>query len=312
MTKLYYIKTASALSATILLVASAAGLADQSLEKKQVKTPSALQLSKHRSQAHQISAEKKRQLVKEAVETVMETENALTALYNHNTEQSLHYLQDVSAKLRILSSRDSKFNLIPVSFQEETVIYQGNLDDVKATTKKAMQLIEAEQIQQAKKLLAELASEIRINIVSLPLSEYPGAIDEATALIKAGKEDDAKKTLEKVLDTLVANTEIYPLPVLSAEADLTDAYELEHNSGLSKKDGKKQILQLADNTEYQLKLAEALGYGDKKDYATLYQGIQALRDTLHTDSDKFKETWEQVKGAIGSLKEKIIHPRLNV
>jgi hypothetical protein len=261
--------------------------------------------SAHWNQARKISQGMQHQLVKEAVDAVMETENAFNALDNKKTKEAQQILSNVSTKLRGLLAKDSHLKLVPVSFHEEISIFEGNLDEVVTAANKANELIEDHRIQEARQLLDTLSSEIRINIVELPLSEYPAAIDKATAQITAGKEADAKGTLGNILDTLVTHVEIYPLPVLAAEEDLTEAYELEHKTDLSKKDSKENILILADNAENELKLAEALGYGEKTDYRILYEGIQALRDTLHTN--RFKDAWDKVIGSLSQLKEKVIH-----
>ncbi len=309
MTKQYPLNTASSLSMAILLAISTPTWADHDAagsQTPQTRVEEKSHSSAHWNHARQISKQTQQLLVKEAVEAVMETENALTDLNNKKSKEALLKLDNVSAKLRSLLANDSQLKLVPVSFQEQTFIYEGSLDDVKASTHKANELIEEQRLQEARQLLDRLTSEIRINIMELPLSEYPVAIDKAKSLIAAGKQGDAINTLVEVLDKLVAHVDIYPLPVLAAESDLTEAYELEHKTDLSKPESKENILKLADKAENHLKLAEALGYGDKKDYEVLYEGIQALRDTLHTN--KFKAEWDKVKGTISQLKEKVIHP----
>lgn len=301
MKKPYSLKTTSSLSMAILLAISTITWADGSQQADE-KSHS----NSHWEHARQISKQKQQQLVKEAVDAVMETENALTDLNNKKSKEALLKLNNVSAKLQSLLAKDNTLKLVPVSFQEQTVMFEGSLEDVKASANKANELIEDQRIQDAKQVLDQLTSEIRINVLELPLSEYPAAIEKVKSLIAAGKPEDAANSLAEVLDRLVAHVEIYPLPVLAAETDLTEAYELEHKSDLSQPDSKDKILKLADKAESQLKLAEVLGYGEKKDYEVLYQGIQALRDNLHTD--KFKVEWDKVKTAISQLKEKVVHP----
>lgn len=305
MTKKYIGTTVNALSMAILLAISTISWADHGIAESKARVSEKPHTSAHWNQARQISKVKQQQLVKEAVDVVMETENALTALNNKKAKEALLNLNNVSAKLRGLLAKDSQLKFVPVSFQEQTFIFEGDLDKVIETANLANELIEDHRIQQARQLLDGLTSEIRINVVELPLGEYPAAIEKASRFITAGNEAEAKNTLEDVLDTLVTHVEIYPLPVLTAEDYLTEAYELEHKTDLSKKDSKENILKLADQAENELKLAEALGYGENKDYEVLYEGIQALRDTLHTNN--FKAVWDKVKGSIRQLKEKVIH-----
>ena len=237
----YALKTVSAISLVMLLAMSTASGAEQDAQAVKTTSAEAADSSAQRMHAHRISKEKEKQLVKEAVQAVMETENALAALSSHKSKEALLDLDGVSAKLRAILAKNAELKLVPVSFQEETFIYEGNLDDIKATTQKADQLIGDQRIQDARLLLGELASEIRINIISLPLGEYPAGIEKAASLIVAGKEDEAKKTLKQLLDTLVTDVEVYPLPVLAAEADLSEAYELEHKSDLSKTESKEKM-----------------------------------------------------------------------
>ncbi len=306
MKKKYSHKALSAFSMAILVALTSVGWAEESAVTAPAKVPENPQTVAHLNKARQISKEKQQQLVKQAVEVVMETENALTALNEKKSKEAFRRLNNVSAKLRNLLAKDSQLKLVPVSFQEQTFIFEGGPDKVKETVSKASDLIKEQRIQQAKQLLDSLTSEIRINVVELPLGEYPAAIDKASSLISDGNDTEAKNILGEVLDKLVTHLEIYPLPVLAAETDLTEAFELEHKSDLKKPEDKAAILELADKAQNQLKLAEALGYGEKKDYEVLYEGIQALRDTLHTD--KFAAEWEKVKTALTQLKEKVIHP----
>ncbi|MGZ4999234.1 MAG: YfdX family protein [Methylomonas sp.] len=256
----------------------------------------------HKQQARAISKEKQTKLVKEGIDAVIATEQALNDLEHNNPKDALAKLNVASAKLSTLQTKGYTANLIPVSFQEQSIVFEGGLDDVKHLSHQATDLIDDHRLQEAKQILDELTSEIRINVIELPLSEYPAAIEKAKTQLGNHQENEAKKTLADILDSLVAHFEIYPLPILAAEADLTDAFELEHKTDWSKPEQKTEILALVDKAEKQIELAEALGYGEKKDFESLNEGITALRETLHTN--KFKESWEKVKTALGQLKAK--------
>ena len=89
-------------------------------------------------------------------------------------------------------------------------------------------------------------------------------IEKTASLIVAGKIKEAKTQLDDVLNLLVTTTEVYPLPLLAAEESLTEAYRLEHTTDLNKEQSRKQVLNLADEANRKLELAEALGYGTKE------------------------------------------------
>lgn len=43
-----------------------------------------------------------------------------------------------------------------------------------------------------------------------------------------------------------------------------------------------------------------------EDYKTLYQGIKALKETVHTN--KFKDEWDKLLKALREFKERLVHP----
>ncbi|MGR8935009.1 MAG: hypothetical protein ACU837_11565 [Gammaproteobacteria bacterium] len=79
------------------------------------------------------------------------------------------------------------------------------------------------------------------------------------------------------MNTLERTTEIIPLPVLNAEALLTDASESEHKDDFSMKQNREEILKFTAAAKPQLQLAESLGYGNKDDYDSLYASIDEIR-----------------------------------
>lgn len=63
---------------------------------------------------------------------------------------------------------------------------------------------------------------------------------------------------------------------------------------------------MVDETNLQLELAEALGYGTKNDYQTLHQDIKALRETVQTS--KFQADWERLHTALLEFKGRLVQP----
>ncbi len=268
--------------------------------------PAAASTAKHQPSGAKLLKEKDKQLIREAAEAVGETKKALDALEGKNPKEALADLEVVSGKLHAVLAKDKSMKEVPIDADAVIVDFNGNLDSVKEAAKKARDLIDAHQLQAARQILDRQASEIRISITSLPLEVYPGAIEKAASLIVGGKIDEAKAQLYDVLNLLVTRTEIYPLPVLTAEETLSEAYRLEHTSDLSKEDSRKKVLTLVDETNKQLELAEALGYGKKDDYQILYQGIKTLKGAVHTD--KFRTEWDKLNTSLRDLKEKLVHP----
>lgn len=185
--------------------------------------------------------------------------------------------------------------------------FEGDANTVKKEIKQADNLLDDGKLQSARQILVELASEMRITTVSIPLGTFPLTIKNAIALIDAEKTNEAALSLDEVLNTLVERTEIIPLPLLRAEALLTIASELEHKEDLSKEKSRAEVLKFADAAKEKLKMAELLGYGSKDDYQLLYTAIDDIKETIH--SEKSASTWAKVKQTLTDLKNKIIQPK---
>jgi hypothetical protein len=242
----------------------------------------------------------------EALEAVTGTQNALMALQKKDSKKALALLQDVSGKLDILLAKYPGLSLLPANVEADVYDFDGDSKQVKKLIDAADDLLEAHKVQDARHILDELISELRISTTSIPLGTFPVAIKEAVNLIDKGKTDAAEDALYDVLNMLVKTTEIVPLPVLRAEALLTAASELEHKSDLTQAASRTEILKLTDAAKDKLKLAEMLGYGSKDNYKQLYDAIDDIKDVIH--SEKSAAAWDKIKASLSALKNKIIHP----
>ena len=243
----------------------------------------------------------------EAHDVIQGTQNALIALQNKDKPKAMTLLEDVSGKLDILLAKHPSLTLLPAEVSADIYDFEGNSKQVEKLVDEADDLLDDHKVQDARHILAELVSEIRITTTSIPLGTFPVAIKEAVRLVDQGKTDEAADALFDVLNLLVKTTEIIPLPALRAEALLNAASELEHKSDLSKEASRKEILKLTDDAKEKLKLAEILGYGSKEDYRPLYDTIDEIKDVIH--SEKSEATWDKVKKSVSAFKNKIIHPK---
>ena len=162
-------------------------------------------------------------------------------------------------------ARNPKLDLAPVKIDVDIIDILSNRETVKAVLKEAKMYLSNNEIQKARPLIANLASEIEYRTSSIPLSTYPKAIKAIAPLIDAGKIDEAKAELQAMLNTLVITTEIVPLPKLRAEAMLKEAQSLSEKKQRTKVENDKLSNNLQGVRE-QLEMAELLGYGNKKNY----------------------------------------------
>jgi len=173
------------------------------------------------------AAEKRRKILADASAAINETEKALQALQDGDTETALKALETATGKLELILARDPALGLAPVDTEVLSYDLLASVDTVKAIIHDAEDYLEDGEIQKARPLVANLASEIVFRTTSIPLSSYPNAIKAVIPLIDEGRIDEATQALQTALNTLVVTTdEIIPLPVLRAEQLLERAETL--------------------------------------------------------------------------------------
>ena len=242
----------------------------------------------------------------EALVALTGTQNALSALQKNNTKQALISLKDVSEKLDFLLAKYPGLNLIPAGIDGQVHDFDTDSKQVEKIIDTADDLLEDHRVQDARQILNQLVSEMRITTLSIPLATYPLAIKDAIKLIDQGNTNEAGNLLYEAFNLLVKTTEIMPLPVLKAEALIMEASELETRNDISKASSKAEILLLTDSAKDKLKLAEMLGYGVKADYKQLYDAIDEIKDVIYTEKSVF--TWDKLKSLLSALKNKVVHP----
>ncbi|AEG01951.1 YfdX family protein [Methylomonas methanica] len=247
--------------------------------------------------------DKKQQIVDEASEAIIGTHNALLMLESGDSAKARSQLQDVLGKLDILLTKRPGLALIPADVSARIYDLDDSVDQVKKLVGRADDLLGDSRVQDARRILDNLVSEIRLTTVSIPLGTFPPAIKEAIVEIDDQKADQAKVVLADVLGSLVKTTEVYALPVLQAETLLTAAAELEHKADLSKADARHDIMELTDAAKDKLKLSQLLGYGTDDDYADLYDSIDGIDDVIR--SERSAAVWDKVKQRIAHLEDSI-------
>ncbi len=293
----------------LVLISSLSSPVDVFADDEKKQKPSALSIVDKSTSAttREILAEKEQKIVNEASEAVFGTQQALKALEKNESKKAISFLQTASGKLAIILTKNPALAFIPANVEADIYDFQGDAETVKKARDEADDFLEDGDLQGARRILAGLASEIRITTTSIPLGSFPVAIKEAVALIDTGKASEAENILNKVLNMLVKTTEIIPLPILRAEALLDQASEMEHKQDLSKEKSREEVLKLTDAAKDKLILAELLGYGAKDDYKMLYTEIDVIKEKLN--SEKSPATWEKIKHTLSELKNKVMYSK---
>ena len=268
----------SLMSLGVLTMSASSFAADSALPAKpQAQSESSQSVqSKVDKQTADAAAEKRKKLLADATAALAETHKALKALENKNSGAALKALAEVTGKLDLIVARDPKLAKTPVATEVVTYDLLTDLDTIKKITKDAKAYLNNGEIQKARPLVANLASEIQYRTHHIPLATYPTAIKAIVPLIDAGKIDEAKASLQATLNTLVVTTDdVIPLPKLRAEHLLKQAQELTEKKNRSKEENDKLAKQLQAARE-QLQIAELLGYGKKTDFNPVYDQISEI------------------------------------
>ncbi len=251
-----------------------------------------------------VLAEQNQKIINEAKESLLGTQQALLDLEKNDSAAALATLQAVSNKLEQIHANNAALALAVADVEIDIIDFKGNALAVEQKVKQAGQLLSHGKLQAGRMVVDELASEMQITTVNIPLGTYPTAIKNAVAQINAGKVKEASLVLEEALNSLIEQTEVIPLPLLRAEALIIKASELEQKSDLSKEQNRDEVLKLVDAAKEKLKIAQLLGYGGKDDYQPFYKIIEDIKNTIHTE--KSAATWAKVKQALTDLKTKIM------
>ncbi len=237
----------------------------------------------------------KEEMTKEALGTISQTTSILRDIDSGDTVNAIKRGKELIGALEVLLAKDPSLALLPVDVSYENEALVADIGTVKGIVKMAETAMEAGYYQEARELLKDLKSEMVVNTFYIPTATYPQALKAAVIMLEEGKTEEAKNLLISTLNTIVIEKNAIPIPVLKAEqmvieAALVDAKDHEHVS---------KVLNLLNNADYQLKLAEALGYGKRdKEFAALATAIDELKASVEKKQDssgKFNDLKEKIK-----------------
>jgi len=249
--------------------------------------------------------ERVKKITEEAVEAINLVSDVVNMLDKKEKDKALETIEKVLGKLEVLIARDPNLQVVPVDVKEQIVDFPGTVDDVEVAKTEVVALIKAGEVQLARDIMLQLASELDIFVTALPIGTYPVVLKAIIPLIEQEKYEEAKKLLIEALETLVIEKIVLPLPILRAEQAIIRANELANKENPNK-DELKELLAYAKE---QLELAEALGYGRKDiDYKDLYEEIQKLEDILGSDKST-EDIFATLKEKLSSIMTKFNKPK---
>ena len=244
---------------------------------------------------------RKVELTEEALTTIKETENLLKLVEAKNKKKAIKKGKELIGSLELILAKDPTLALIPVNVDYVKEALVTDIAVVRSTTKAAKKAMDDGYYRVASDLLKDLRSEMIINTYLIPTATYPSAISEATLMVEEDDFEKAAITLQKLLGTIVIQKTVLPLPVLNAEQMVIEA------ESIDKKDHENvdKVINLLKNADYELQLAEELGYGKKdKDYKTLSKAISELKASV-TNKEDSKSKFKNLKADLKKFKERL-------
>ncbi len=234
--------------------------------------------------------------VKRAIDILSQTSKVIDLIKNKKNDEAKEELAKIIGSLEILITKDPKLGLIPVDIRSEIVDAVVDIPTAESIIETVKKAIDEGYYQAAKELLEGLTSAYIIYFYMLPLATYPDAMKIAAGLLEEGKTDEATVILIRSLNTLAIQKIEIPLPILRAEEFIKLAKKMMDSEDENKKDEAKLFL---ENAEYQLELAEIMGYGKKdKEYKELYEAIKILKKAIGEEKETekmFTDLSEKIK-----------------
>ncbi len=214
--------------------------------------------------------------IDEAVAALTETGNALKALEDGKNDDAAAALERAIGKLEVVLTQHPELALAPVDVSSTVVDITASPAMITKARKEALRLMKDDQLQLARPIINNLASEVVVRTTSIPLATYPLALKSAAALVKDGKVDDAKLVLAQGLNTMVVEEVVSPLPLLRA------AVLIDHAKALSEKEDRsdeenKTLAGLLDALDLEIAKGEALQYGGKDAFEPLKDEMKEIR-----------------------------------
>jgi len=240
-------------------------------------------------------------LDQDAIAAIEETRNAINAIDQENTQESIQALERATGKLDILLARYPELALAPVSTQITIIdLAPRDFDLIEPIRDEAKRAVNEEDFPTGRALLHNLVSEIRTSTVNLPLETYPDAMKEAARLLHQGRTDEARAVMQLALSTLVVTEQSRPIPLINALTELAAAMALaaqgqdQQNQDQQNRD---QVLRLLGDARTQLKLARELGYARRDpEYKELDRAIKDIERQIRAK--------EKTESPFAKLREK--------
>lgn len=212
---------------------------------------------------------------KEVNEGLHETVIALRALQQNKTQDAKKALNKATQLFDKAFKADPKLDLVPIADNVTVNDFTGDSKLIKHLINSTEKLLKEHDTQMARDMLLPLQDEMVMTTDLLPMGAYPKATKEALKELNNGKNKVAFSTLAVALNSVVVDTTIIPLPLITAQDLVIEASQLD-------KSKKKEATKLLTQAQDELEKAMLLGYTKKHSavYKSLYQQIESIKKEI--------------------------------
>ncbi len=247
----------------------------------------------------------KKDISQEAVKIVENSSKIIELLDKKQKDDALSLIETNIGKLEILLKEYPEISFLPVSVEARVIETITYLDLIKKDKELAKSLIEKGYLQDARHLLEGMVSEINIQEKNLPLITYPDALSMAAVLTKKGEFDKAKNVIQEALNALIIKENIIPLPLVRAQVILKKVLAM-----LKEKDIQKdKILRYVGVADYEITVAEELGYGKRgEEFKDIHDRIKEIKQKI-SENQESKGLLNELMKKINNFKEKIFNKK---
>ncbi len=241
------------------------------------------------------------------LKTIAETQAVVQDIEEKKIDNAKNDLQTLIGKLDVYLTKNPSAALIPIDVSYHKVETINNIDSVRALAKAVKKAVNDGYYQVAKTLLEGMTSEMVISTAYIPVVTYLQGLKLAATLLDENKPDQAMVIMQEALSTIAVTNISIPLPVLKAQIYIDQAanlYAKDHSNV-------KQIINLLDNADYQLKLAEEMGYGKRdQEFKTLYKAIKELKRSVKAKEESTKK-FSDLSKELKNFKERLFPVKQN-
>lgn len=251
---------------------------------KEIKGPS-IDLNSLYQHDDKIVEDVEKDIIAEALDAVVLTEKTLIFLVQNRRTEATKTLEMAINKLDTVLTKEPSLGLKPVHVSKNVHKLITNISLVESKIKAAKEHLEKGELQETRKLLAPLVSDITVTITSIPLDTYAITLKTITPLLKENQVLEAKQRLHKLLNTLVIKKIVTPLPPLFAQKLLDKAGELVK---IRTRSAEENVFlgQLLADARKQLKMSKLLGYGYKKDLEHLSIALAEIEQQAESKEEE--------------------------